>query len=82
MPEYYMPSDLIVRYALIDVKFIGYVNSLVESYEDIGQVRTYDNKRGIIIFWIMPDFKNTFFSLIKEFQKDIELLLFPENWKP
>lgn len=77
--EEYNPRDIIVRKARVNPSHIGYINSIVESYEGIGQVRTLDSRLGIIIFWIMPDRHKVFEALIDEFEKDLSLIMLSEE---
>lgn|GEM_PF-1673359 len=75
----YIPHDMVIQKARVNPAHIGYINSIVESYEGIGQVRTLDNKLGIIVFWIMPDHEPAVRGLLEEFQRDLGLTLLEEE---
>ena len=78
--EDYIPDDLIVLKARVNPVNIGYINSIIEGYEGIGQVRTLDNRLGIIIFWIIPDQKELFDNLIGEFERELGLVVISEDY--
>jgi hypothetical protein len=52
---------------------IGYVSSIVESYEGIGIVRTRDPQYGIIEFWVIPEFRSDFDALLRDLRNEIEI---------
>jgi len=52
---------------------IGYVSSVVESYEGIGIVRTRDPQFGIIEFWVMPEFREVFDSVLHDLRSEMEI---------
>ena len=63
--------------AKIKKEDIVFFSWLIESYEEIGVMRTIDPSEGIIEFWISPYFENDFkeiISFVKEpitfFDKD------------
>ena len=71
-------ADTEIRLARVPSAEIGYINSIVESYEGIGMVRTRDPKMGVIEFWIIPDFKEEFLNLIEELRKEIPIVWLPK----
>lgn len=73
--EAYIPNDLVIKYGRVSPKDIGYVNSIVEAYEGIGQVRTVDHKKGIIVFWIMPDSESVMDKIIEDLHKETGLII-------
>ncbi len=59
--------DTITYRARIDKTQIGFLNSIIESYEGIAVVRTLNAPSGIVELWVSPDFED----LVNEIMKDI-----------
>jgi len=59
--------DTITYRACIDKTQIGFLNSIIESYEGIAVVRTLHAPSGIIELWISPGFED----LVNEIMNDI-----------
>lgn len=61
--------------AATDPKEIGYINSIIESYEGMGLVRTRDEKQGVIEFWVPPDFLDLFHQVLHSLSTEIPITL-------
>ena len=48
--------ELIDIYLRVERKDIALIKCVIESYEELGIVRTIDNKKAIIVLLIVPDF--------------------------
>jgi hypothetical protein len=70
-PPYEKDTETFV--ARIPPDEIGYVSSVVESYEGIGIVRTRDPQFGIIEFWVIAEFRQDFDALLGDLRRDIEI---------
>jgi hypothetical protein len=71
IPPYTNDTETIV--ARIPPDEIGYVGSVVESYEGIGIVRTRDPQFGLIEFWVIPEFRGDFDALLDDLRREIEI---------
>lgn len=65
--------DTITYRARIDKKQIGFLNSIVESYEGIAVVRTLHAPAGIIELWVSPGFENLVNEIIHDIADEIGL---------
>jgi hypothetical protein len=70
-PPYTTDTETIV--ARIPADEIGYISSIVESYEGIGIVRTRDPQYGIIEFWVIPEFRSDFDALLRDLRNEMEI---------
>ena len=68
-------GDVHIFVAATDPKEIGYINSIVESYEGMGLVRTRDEKQGVIEFWIAPDFLDLFHQVLHSLSTELPITL-------
>lgn len=78
-------GDVHIFVAATDPKEIGYINSIIESYEGMGLVRTRDEKQGIIEFWVAPDFLDVFHQVLRSLSTELPITLVstePENYGP
>jgi len=57
--------------AKIKKEDIVFFSWLIESYEEIGVMRTIDPSEGIIEFWISPYFENDFKEIISSVKEPI-----------
>lgn len=71
--------DTEIRLARVPPHEIGFLNSIIEAYEGIGMLRTRDPKRGVVEFWMIPDFKDVFLELIEELRRDIPIVWLPKT---
>ena len=65
--------DTITYRAVLDKTQIGFLNSIIESYEGIAVVRTMDAPSGIIELWISPAFENLVNDIISDIAEEIGL---------
>ena len=65
--------DTITYRAVIDKTQIGFLNSIIDSYEGIAVVRTMDAPAGIVELWIAPSFENVVNRVISDIAKEIGL---------
>jgi len=78
-------GDVHIFVAATDPKEIGYINSIMESYEGMSLVRTRDGKQGIIEFWVAPDFLDVFHQVLRSLSTELPITLVstePENYGP
>ena len=50
------PSPLVEIYLRVCVQEIGFIKSILESYDCVGIIRTVDRDRGIIVAMVASDF--------------------------
>jgi hypothetical protein len=66
-------GDALTFRAKVPPKEIGFINSIIEGYEGIGIVRTHDERRGIVEFWILPEHITVFERVVDDLRKDIPI---------
>jgi hypothetical protein len=71
-----VPRDTITYRGRIDSTHIGYLNSIIESYEWIAVVRTLDPAAGIIELWLPAEFEILVLELIQALATEIGLQYF------
>ncbi len=76
-PRFIFPSyqggDTETVVARVPPDEIGYLGAIVESYEGIGIMRTRDPQFGIVEFWIIPEFRDVFRTLLDDLKKETEI---------
>lgn len=72
-PPYSKDTEAIVAHVPSDE--IGYVSSVIESYEGIGIVRTRDPQFGIIEFWVIPEFRDVFEAVLNELRTEMAIAI-------
>jgi hypothetical protein len=65
--------DTITYRAVIDKTQIGFLNSIIDSYEGIAVVRTMDAPSGIVELWISPPFEDLVNQVINDIAEEIGL---------
>jgi hypothetical protein len=65
--------DTITYRAVIDKRQIGYLNSIIDSYEGLAVVRTLDAPAGIVELWICPPFEELVNTIINDIADGIGL---------
>ena len=65
--------DTITYRARIHRADIGFLNSIIESYEGIGVVRTLNAQSGIIELWLPPEFEEVVVNIMHDLAFDIGL---------
>lgn len=68
--------DTITYRAQITRTEIGFLNSIIESYEGIGVVRTFDAQAGIVELWIPAEFESLVMSIMHDIADQIGLQYF------
>lgn len=83
MKKFYPPEPIEPEIAVYQVPItkIGYLTSLLEAHEGVGQIRTLDKSRGIIEFWIMPDFATDFANLLDSVRDEVKLQRLSRNFE-
>ncbi|MGH8544564.1 MAG: DUF4911 domain-containing protein [Gammaproteobacteria bacterium] len=69
--------DLHDLYLELSPEHIAYVKFIFESYEEVGIVRTVDNKKAVIVLLAMADFLDTARKILDSIQNDIPLRKIP-----
>ena len=65
--------DTITYQAQINRTEIGFLNSIIESYEGIGVVRTFDAKAGIVELWIPAEFESIVVTIMHDIADEVGL---------
>lgn len=65
--------DTITYRVVIDKTQIGFLNSIIESYEGIAAVRTLDAPAGILELWIAPAFEELVNAIMTDLAEEIGL---------
>jgi hypothetical protein len=65
--------DTITYRARINPLEIGFLNSIIESYDGIAVVRTLHAPSGIVELWIAPDFEDLVNEIMHDLADDIGL---------
>ncbi len=65
--------DTITYRAVIDKTHIGFLNSIIESYEGFAVVRTLDAPAGIVELWISPPFEDVVNNIMNDIAGEIGL---------
>jgi hypothetical protein len=68
-----MAMELQEIYLEIAPENIAYVKFILESYEEIGIIRTVDRKKAIIVLLAMSDFVDIAHEIIESLKRDIPL---------
>ena len=56
---------------------IAYIKFIFESYEDVGIIRTMDNRKAIVVLLAMDDFLGTARAIVESIGGDIRLQEIP-----
>jgi hypothetical protein len=56
---------------------IAYIKFIFESYEEVGIIRTIDNRKAIVVLLAMDDFLATARAILESIQRDIALREIP-----
>jgi len=68
------------RYLIrIDTRQIGYVNAILESFDDVARVRTRDNERGILEIVVPSDWDGVFHLAVEQLAGKLDLQLSTEQ---
>jgi hypothetical protein len=69
--------NLIAIYLEICPQDIAYIKFILESYEEVGIIRTIDRKKAIIVLLALEDFVETARAIVKSLQQEITLIEVP-----
>ena len=69
--------DLIPIYLEICPPDIAYIKFVLESYEEVGIIRTIDRKKAVIVLLAVADFVEIARAVIKSLQQEITLIEIP-----
>ena len=58
---------------IIDPSQIHFLNSIIESYGGIANVRTVDAAAGMVQLWVMPGFINETLAVINDISDSIKI---------
>ena len=56
---------------------IAYIKFIFESYEEVGIIRTIDNRKAIVVLLAMDDFVDTAHAILDSIRNDIRLREIP-----
>jgi hypothetical protein len=65
--------DLIPIYLEISPQDIAYIKFILESYEEVGIIRTVDRKKAVIVLLAAEDFFDVARAIVKSLQQEITL---------
>ena len=69
--------NLIPVYLEICPSDIAYIKFVLESYEEVGIIRTIDRKKAVIVLLAVADFIEVARAIVKSLQQDITLIEIP-----
>ena len=69
--------NLIPIYLEICPQDIAYIKFILESYEEVGIIRTVDRKKAIIVLLAVEDFVEVGRAIVKSLQQEITLIEIP-----
>ena len=56
---------------------IAYIKFILESYEEVGIIRTIDRKKAIIVLLAVSDFIQVARAIVKSLQQEVTLIEIP-----
>ena len=56
---------------------IAYIKFILESYEEVGIIRTVERKKAVIVLLAVEDFVETAHAIVKSLQQEITLIEIP-----
>ena len=56
---------------------IAYIKFILESYEEVGIIRTIDRKKAIIVLLAVSDFIEVARAIVKSLQQEVTLIEIP-----
>jgi hypothetical protein len=69
--------SLIPIYLELCTPDIAYIKFVLESYEEVGIIRTIDRKKAVIVLLAVSDFVEVARAIIKSLQQEITLIEIP-----
>ncbi|HEU4640162.1 MAG TPA: DUF4911 domain-containing protein [Candidatus Binatia bacterium] len=64
-------------YLEICPKDIAYIKFILESYEEVGIIRTIDRKKAIVVLLAVSDFIEVARAIVKSLQQEVTLIEIP-----
>jgi hypothetical protein len=68
---------LIPIYLEIRPQDIAYIKFILESYEEVGIIRTVERKKAVVVLLAVEDYVETAHALVKSLQQEITLTEIP-----
>lgn len=68
---------LVPIYLEICPKDIAYIKFILESYEEVGIIRTIDRKKAIVVLLAVSDFIEVARAIVKSLQQEVTLIEIP-----
>ncbi len=68
------PHDTIVLHARVNPREICYLTDILEGYPGYVLMRTDDAKKGLVQFWIAPDFYVDVMEILEDLKSSINLV--------
>lgn len=69
--------SLVPIYLEICPSDIAYIKFILESYEEVGIIRTIDRKKAIIVLLAVSDFIGVARAIVKSLQQEVTLIEIP-----
>ncbi len=69
--------SLVPFYLEICPKDIAYIKFILESYEEVGIIRTIDRKKAIVVLLAVSDFIEVARAIVKSLQQEVTLIEIP-----
>lgn len=69
--------SLVPIYLEICPSDIAYIKFILESYEEVGIIRTIDRKKAIIVLLAVSDFIEVARAIVKSLQQEVTLIEIP-----
>ena len=69
--------SLVPIYLEICPSDIAYIKFILESYEEVGIIRTIDRKKAIIVLLAVSDFIEVACAIVKSLQQEVTLIEIP-----
>ncbi|HET9881194.1 MAG TPA: DUF4911 domain-containing protein [Candidatus Binatia bacterium] len=69
--------SLVPIYLEICPKDIAYIKFILESYEEVGIIRTIDRKKAIVVLLAVSDFIEVARAIVKSLQQEVTLIEIP-----
>lgn len=68
---------LVPIYLEIRPQDIAYIKFILESYEEVGIIRTVERKKAVVVLLAVEDFLETAHAIVKSLQQEITLIEIP-----
>lgn len=68
---------LVPIYLEIRPQDIAYIKFILESYEEVGIIRTVERKKAVVVLLAVEDYVETAHAIVKSLQQEITLIEIP-----